>query len=128
MLRGNRARDVIEGFCTKQGFKAIETIDGSHIQIRPPAESPENYVNRKGFHYVILQAVCDHEMFLTDIYVGWPGSVHDASVFRRSPLCELLENNPLDMCPEGLCSIHPDSNVDDTIQRQWVPFTTKSTM
>ena len=37
---------------------------------------------------------------MTDVYVGWPGSVHDARVFRRSPLHEHLEANTLEMCPQ----------------------------
>ena len=88
-------------FSAKQGLKAIGAIDGSHIPCRPPTECPENYVNRKGFHSIILQAVCDHEMFITDIHLGWPGSVHDARVFRPSPLCDHLDNNTTEMCPDG---------------------------
>lgn len=61
---------------------------------------PENYVNRKGFHSILLQAVCDHEMFIIDAYVGWPGSGHDARVFRRSPLAEHLDNHYEQMCPD----------------------------
>ena len=99
-FQGNRAQEVIEGFASKHGLRAIGAIDGSHIAIRPPEQSPENYINRKNFHSIILQAVCDHEMFFTDIYVGWPGSVHDARVFRRSSLCAVLENTCEKMCPQ----------------------------
>ena len=60
----------------------IGAIDGSHIPIKAPVLCPENYINRKGFHSVILQAVCDHRMLFTDCYAGWPGSVHDARVFK----------------------------------------------
>ena len=101
LFQGNRAQEVISGFSAKQGLKAIGAIDGSHISCRPPTECPENYVNRKGFHSIILQAVCDHEMFITDVYAGWPGSVHDARVFRWSPLCDYLDNNATEMCPDG---------------------------
>lgn len=37
-----------------------------------------------------LQAVCDHKKQLLDIYVGYPGSVHDSRVFRNSPLSNSL--------------------------------------
>ncbi|XP_052778539.1 putative nuclease HARBI1 [Mya arenaria] len=81
-----------------QGFPGIiGAVDGSHIPIRTPTEYPENYINRKGFPSVILQAVCDHNMRFIDIYCGWPGSVHDARVLRNSPLCEKADDNADDI-------------------------------
>lgn len=95
-------QEVTSGFQEKRNISGvIGAIDGSHIQIRPPAENPEIYVNRKGFHSIILQAVCDYELNITHAYAGWPGSVHDARVFRRSKLMEKLENNVEEVCPEG---------------------------
>ena len=41
----------------------------------------------KGHHSVLLQAVCTSDLkFIDCIYAGEVGSVHDASVFKRSPL------------------------------------------
>lgn len=34
--------------------------------------------------------VCDHKRKIRDIFVGYPGSVHDSRVFRSSPLNETL--------------------------------------
>lgn len=64
----------------------VGAIDGCHIPIKAPCVKPVAYVNRKGFHSVVLQAVVDSRMFFLDCYTGWPGSVHDARVFRNSPL------------------------------------------
>lgn len=33
-----------------------------------------------------MQAVCDHRRKIIDLFVGYPGSVHDSRVFRNSPL------------------------------------------
>ncbi|KAK0151894.1 hypothetical protein N1851_006736 [Merluccius polli] len=33
-----------------------------------------------------LMAVCEHQGRFVDVYVGWPGSVHDSRVLRHSPL------------------------------------------
>ena len=32
-----------------------------------------------------LQGICDAQMQFLDVYCGWPGSVHDARVFKNSP-------------------------------------------
>ena len=36
--------------------------------------------------------VSDHKRRIRDIFIGFPGSVHDSRVFRNSPLCEALAN------------------------------------
>ena len=58
--------------------QCVGAIDGSHIPIIVPKENPVDYFNKKGYHLVILQALVDHEYMFLDVYVGWPGSVHDA--------------------------------------------------
>ncbi|KAJ8014622.1 hypothetical protein DPEC_G00017550 [Dallia pectoralis] len=35
---------------------------------------------------VVLQAVCDHQGRSIDIFVGYPGSVHDARILKNSPI------------------------------------------
>jgi len=51
---------------------------------------------------ILLLAVCDSDMYCTDVCVGWPGSVNDARVFHISPLYESLENDPQRLCRNGL--------------------------
>ncbi|KAJ4437592.1 hypothetical protein ANN_17737, partial [Periplaneta americana] len=68
----------------------IGITDGTHIRIDRPKNDPDSYLNRKHFYSVQLQAVCDHKMKIRDVFVGFPGSVHDSRVFRRSPLSESL--------------------------------------
>ncbi|XP_064643077.1 putative nuclease HARBI1 [Lineus longissimus] len=41
-------------------------------------------VNRKKFHSVVLQGVCDDALAFTHVYTGWPGCTHDARVFNNS--------------------------------------------
>lgn len=35
-----------------------------------------------------MQGLVDSDYFFRDIHVGWPGRVHDARVFKNSPLCD----------------------------------------
>ncbi|KAE8278864.1 putative nuclease HARBI1 [Larimichthys crocea] len=66
--------------------RVVGSIDGCHIRIKPPSADAQCYFNRKLFHSIQLQAVCDHQCQFLDIFVGYPGSVHDARVLKNSPL------------------------------------------
>ncbi|XP_067056494.1 putative nuclease HARBI1 [Acropora muricata] len=86
----SRVEDMAEqeaAFEEHRGFPGVlGAIDGCHIPISAPRFCSENYVNRKGWHSVNLQAVCNHDLKFINCYAGWPGSVHDARVLRNSPL------------------------------------------
>lgn len=72
------------------GFpNVIGCIDGTHIPIKQPHI---DYYNRKGFHSVILQGVCNSNKLFIDIFAGWPGASYDARVWRQSPLFFKLNN------------------------------------
>lgn len=64
--------------------QVVAAVDGSHIPIKKPASSGDAYVNRKGYFSVQLQGVCDADGQFINIYVGWPGRVHDARVWLNS--------------------------------------------
>ncbi|VVC29528.1 Harbinger transposase-derived nuclease domain [Cinara cedri] len=53
--------------------------------------------NRKQVLSVILQGIVDAELKFIDLFAGWPGQSHDAHIFRRSKIGELLINNPRHM-------------------------------
>ncbi|XP_074832015.1 uncharacterized protein LOC142001060 isoform X2 [Carettochelys insculpta] len=82
---------AIAGFVTLGFPNCFGALDGTHIPIRAPEHSGGRYLNRKGYHSVVLQALVDSRGRFLDIYVGWPGSTHDARVFRKSGLCRRLE-------------------------------------
>lgn len=89
--KANCYQDVAQRFDDMGAYSfpnVLGCIDGCHIPITAPHESPNCYFNRKQFHSVILQGVCVHDLTFTDINVGWPGRVHDAKVLRNSSLWE----------------------------------------
>lgn len=67
--------------------------DGTHIPILAPQESHADYVNRKGYHSIIMQAVVDCRYTFRDVVIGWPGSVHDARVLSNSSIYKKGNDN-----------------------------------
>ena len=76
------------------GFPGVVgLIDGTHISIRAPMEEPEAYINRKKFHSINVQVICDENMVFTNhSLAGWPGSVHDSRVLRNSTVYNTAAN------------------------------------
>lgn len=89
----NEQAVISNNFLRKTGFPGVVgCIDGSHIPILGPSDHRASFINRKGFPSIQLQAVCDDNLRFLDVFAGWPGSVHDARVFRNSPLYHILKD------------------------------------
>ncbi|XP_066589982.1 putative nuclease HARBI1 [Prorops nasuta] len=71
----------------------IGAIDGSHIAITAPIENYDSYINRKGFHSVILQGICDYKLRFIHVFAGICGSVYDARVWRISDIKQLIDHD-----------------------------------
>ena len=85
-----------ENIESDHGFpQCVGAVDGTHIPIISPQDCPADYFNRKGSHSIILQGTVDHAGQFIDIYVGWPGQVHDARVFSNSSLYRRGQNQTL---------------------------------
>ncbi|KAJ4940128.1 hypothetical protein JOQ06_026437 [Pogonophryne albipinna] len=52
----------------------------------PSGPTGQDYVNRKLFPFIHLQAVCDGKGRFLPTFVGFPGSVHDTRVMKHSAL------------------------------------------
>ncbi|KAH8026777.1 hypothetical protein HPB51_024326 [Rhipicephalus microplus] len=75
--------------CVEAGLPdVIGAIEGCHVRITRPTACEEDYYNRKKFHSIILQAVCDADMVFPDVFVGFPDRAHDAKVLEESFLFE----------------------------------------
>lgn len=93
---GTALRTTTDRFKNDLGFpQYVGAIDGSHIPIISPQECPADYYNRKGWHSIVLQGTVDHQGSFIDVYVGWPGRVHDAHIFANSSLYQRGQNGNL---------------------------------
>nr|XP_055063040.1 putative nuclease HARBI1 isoform X2 [Misgurnus anguillicaudatus] len=75
----------------KRGFHAIArfsniigAIDCTHIAIKAPSTNEFNYVNRKGFHSINVQVICDANLSLLNVVARWPGGTHDSFIMQNS--------------------------------------------
>ncbi|KAG6927814.1 hypothetical protein G0U57_009276, partial [Chelydra serpentina] len=82
---------IIDGFSAMGFPNCGGAIDGTHIPILGPEHQGSQYINRKGYFSMVLQALVDHKGRFTNINVGWPGKVHDARVFKNSGLFRRLQ-------------------------------------
>jgi hypothetical protein len=88
--KGCELGEIIKAYREKWGFPlCCGAIDGTHIPIVAPTENQADYVNRKKYDSIVMQAVVDSGYLFRDFVVGWPGSVHDAHVLSNSKLYQL---------------------------------------
>ncbi|KAJ8911983.1 hypothetical protein NQ315_003265 [Exocentrus adspersus] len=89
----NETNKIIENFYRKGQIRGVVgVIDCTHIRIKKPVHDQEVYCNRKGYHSIILQAVCDDKKRFIDVCCGEAGSLHDARCLRRSNIHEKCQN------------------------------------
>ena len=76
------------------GFpQVIGCIDGSHIPIVAPHAIKFFFINRKGFHSINMQAVCNLNLLFRDVGARWPVS-HQESFINEMPfLSNCFANN-----------------------------------
>ncbi|XP_064619454.1 putative nuclease HARBI1 [Lineus longissimus] len=61
-------------------------IDGTQVEINTP-HRPYNeaaYINRKGYHAINAQVVCERKMKIFNLDARWPGFTHDSFMLRNS--------------------------------------------
>ncbi|KAG8174221.1 hypothetical protein JTE90_002896 [Oedothorax gibbosus] len=72
----------------------IGAIDCTHVAIIAPPDDDHhmerNFVNRKNFHSINVQIVSDNNLKILNINAMFPGSTHDAFIWRASNLKTLL--------------------------------------
>ena len=89
-------RELMTRFENKFGFpQVVGCVDGTHIPIRQPIESPHDYFCYKMKYSLNVQAVCDEKGLFIDFDCSWPGSVHDARVFANSAVNKLFVEKKL---------------------------------
>ena len=75
--------------------KVIGCVDGTHVPILAPPINEDILVNRKNFHSINIQAICDSKLKFIDIVAKWPRSTHDAFIWRQSEINLRISNREI---------------------------------
>ncbi|XP_033228853.1 putative nuclease HARBI1 [Belonocnema kinseyi] len=90
---------VEQDFAELAGFPGVvAAVDGTHIEVNAPSNDEYSYFNRKHYHSVILQGICNSNKKFVDVLTGVCGSIHDTRVWHISHINEAIENGPDRYC------------------------------
>ena len=78
------------------GFPStISAIDCTHVRInKPKGAYGYEFIYRKGFPSINVQATCSVNHVFTSVDCHWPGSVHDNRILKNSSLYTYFIRNP----------------------------------
>ncbi|KAL0810119.1 hypothetical protein ABMA28_010921 [Loxostege sticticalis] len=62
----------------------IGCIDCTHIAIVRPDEDEHLYFNRKGYHSLNVQMICDHNLKILNVNAKFGGATHDSFIWSSS--------------------------------------------
>lgn len=80
-------------FLARWGFPGtIGVVDGTQIAILRPHVEEHNFLNRKGFHSINVQIICDHNLKIINVFANYGGSTHDSFIWRNSQVKEYMQN------------------------------------
>ncbi|XP_050066119.1 putative nuclease HARBI1 [Aphis gossypii] len=88
-------------FYRKTGFPGvIGCLDCTHVAVVPPSKNlnlnenryPEYmYVNRKNYHSINVQLICDVNLKIFNVNALFPGSTHDVHIWNNSKVSNTLQ-------------------------------------
>ncbi|KAM4795512.1 putative nuclease HARBI1 [Rhinophrynus dorsalis] len=87
---------IRRGFYNVAGLPHVMgALDCMHIALSPPHEREELYRNKKGFHSVSVQVICDHNGKILSLYSAFPGSSQDSFILKQTSVHEWFETGRL---------------------------------
>lgn len=93
-LTEEEAIPIKSSFLSETGIPGIlGIIDGTHVALVNISKDEEYiYVNRKGFHSINVQIICDNDLIILNCNARYPGSCHDSHVFESSLPLRIISN------------------------------------
>lgn len=80
-------------FMERSGFPgAVGAIDCTHIAILKPRVDEHNFLNRKGYHSLNVQCICDPNMKIINLNTNYGGATHDSFIWRQSGIQRIMSH------------------------------------
>lgn len=76
-----------------QSTKKQSHLYQQQVAIKAPNSEDSSYVNRKGFHSVGCQIVCDARGLLLSAETHWPGGLKDFEVLQQSAVYKIMQDS-----------------------------------
>ncbi|XP_067842799.1 putative nuclease HARBI1 [Heptranchias perlo] len=81
----DKQQERARGFARIAGFLMVQDdIDCTHIAMHVPHLNLAMFMNRKGFHSLNVQLVCDHTQRIVQVSAHYPGNSRDSFILRQS--------------------------------------------
>ncbi|KAK4882566.1 hypothetical protein RN001_005885 [Aquatica leii] len=101
LLEVNRLYGIIRWPTEHEGLQTMRMFElRSQIPVAPK-KFADSYVNRKKFHSVLLQGVCNEKKLFLDVYASGRGSIHDSNLYNKSHLAEQIRNREVIFYNDG---------------------------
>jgi hypothetical protein len=87
---------IKEQFYTMSNFpNIVGAVDGTLIPIMSPSVDEPVFVCRKGYHAINVQAICQANLEFINVVAKFPGSTHDAYIWRGCEVCHIFETGQI---------------------------------
>lgn len=91
--RRNSIKRIFFEYCGVPGVAGA--VDCTHVNILAPTQEEHAYINWKGYHSINVQLICDEDLNISNVNARFPGSCHDAYIWRQSAIRNILEQSYL---------------------------------
>lgn len=73
----------------------VGAIDCTHVRIKAPSTNDYAFINRKNYHSINVQIICDAKLTILNMVARWPGGTHDSFILQNSSVGIKLRDGAL---------------------------------
>lgn len=62
----------------------VGAIDCTHVRIKSPSTDSMQFMNRKNYHLINMQVICDADGCILNVVARWSGGTQDSFILHNS--------------------------------------------